>query len=107
MNESFVALADGVGGWVESGIDPAKYSKQLCRNIKGLILYNETKYICNPKQLCVDAAKMSTEIGSSTCVIASLDRNQPTVYTSNLGDSGYLLVRKIGTNLQTLYRSQE
>ena len=55
-NESFIALADGVGGWVESGVDPAKYSKQLCKNIQGLILYDSNKYIRNPKKLCIDAA---------------------------------------------------
>ena len=33
VTESFIALADGVGGWAESGIDPAKYSRQLCKNI--------------------------------------------------------------------------
>jgi len=24
-------VADGVGGWNEVGIDPAKYSKELCQ----------------------------------------------------------------------------
>ena len=107
VNESFIALADGVGGWIESGVDPAKYSKQLCKNIHGLIMYDSAKYIVNPKQLCIDAAKMATEVGSSTCVIASLDRDTPVLYTSNLGDSGYLLLRKTDSELKTLYRSQE
>ena len=33
ITERIIALADGVGGWSESGIDPAKYSRQLCSNI--------------------------------------------------------------------------
>merc|ERR1719246_406886 len=99
MNESFIAMADGVGGWIESGVDPAKYSRQLCSKIQGLILYDSAKYVTNPKQLCVDAAKMATEVGSSTCVIASLDLEMPILYTSNLGDSGYLLLRKTPTEL--------
>ena len=28
---SILAVADGVGGWNEAGIDPAKYSKELCQ----------------------------------------------------------------------------
>ena len=26
----FLAVADGVGGWAEHGVDPGKYSKELC-----------------------------------------------------------------------------
>ena len=33
ITENFIALADGVGGWADSGVDPAKYSRQLCKNI--------------------------------------------------------------------------
>lgn len=28
-NEYLLAVADGVGGWNEKGIDPAKYSREL------------------------------------------------------------------------------
>lgn len=27
---SILAVADGVGGWNDVGIDPAKYSRELC-----------------------------------------------------------------------------
>ena len=89
VTETFIALADGVGGWAEQGIDPANFSRTLCKNIRGLILYDGgARYMCNPRLLCVEAAKMTTEVGSSTCVIASLDKEAPVIYTSNLGDSG-------------------
>lgn len=108
ITESFIALADGVGGWAESGIDPAKYSRQLCKNIQGLIMYdNGVKYMCNPKLLCVEAAELTTETGSSTCVIASLDKEAPILYTSNLGDSGYLLVRVTDKDVVSIFRSKE
>lgn len=29
-NESILAVADGVGGWAEHGVDPAVYSRKLC-----------------------------------------------------------------------------
>ena len=33
VSDNLIAVADGVGGWAESGVDPAKYSKLLCTNI--------------------------------------------------------------------------
>lgn len=30
LNNSVLAVADGVGGWNDHGIDPAKYSRKLC-----------------------------------------------------------------------------
>jgi protein phosphatase PTC7 len=30
---NLLAVADGVGGWAESGIDPAIFSRKLCVNI--------------------------------------------------------------------------
>lgn len=30
VSASMLAVADGVGGWAESGVDPAIYSKKLC-----------------------------------------------------------------------------
>ena len=107
VTQQFIALADGVGGWAESGVDPAKYSRQLCKNIEALIMYDGERYMCNPRQLCVEAAETTREIGSSTCVIASIDREAPILYTANLGDSGYLLIRKNADELTTVFRSKE
>jgi protein phosphatase PTC7 len=109
ITENFIALADGVGGWAESGIDPARYSRQLCKNINALIMYDGgAKYMCNPKLLCVEAAQLATETGSSTCVIASLDKEAPILYTSNLGDSGYILMRVAdGKDVISVFRSKE
>lgn len=33
LSENLIAVADGVGGWAQSGIDPANYSRRLCRVI--------------------------------------------------------------------------
>ena len=107
ITESFIALADGVGGWAESGVDPAKYSRALCKNIQGLIMYDSEKFMCNPRQLCVEAAKLTKDMGSSTCVIASIDKEAPVLYTSNLGDSGYMLLRKTEEGVTILFRSKE
>lgn len=94
-----LAVADGVGGWAESGIDPANFSKRLCRNIDELVAQNEAYYIDEPKQLLMEAVNQNRETGSSTCVIATLDKTRPNMTTCNLGDSGYMLLRKNGLDL--------
>ena len=33
-DQNVLSVADGVGGWAESGIDPALYSKLLCENVR-------------------------------------------------------------------------
>lgn len=30
LTETVLAVADGVGGWAENGVDPANYSRRLC-----------------------------------------------------------------------------
>ena len=33
ITDNVVCLADGVGGWAESGVDPAKFARQFCQNV--------------------------------------------------------------------------
>ena len=109
ITDNILSLADGVGGWAESGIDPAKFSRELCTNIDNLIAgdVDGRLYVTNPKQLLIDAVERTRETGSATCVIVSLDRDEPQLYTANLGDSGYLLLRKNGLDLISVFRSTE
>ena len=65
------------------------------------------RYMCNPRQLLIEAAHLTNQMGSSTCVITSIDKEAPLLYTANLGDSGYLLLRRNGSELTTVYRSKE
>jgi hypothetical protein len=55
----------------------------------------------------IDAVHENREIGSSTCILATLDEKAPLLYTANIGDSGYLLLRKEGLDLVSLFRSKE
>ena len=47
-----------------------------------------------PKNILIEAVEKNKETGSATCVCLSLDKHAPVLYTANLGDSGYLLLRK-------------
>ena len=107
ITKNLIAVADGVGGWAESGIDPAIYSRKLCSNIQMLAERDDVRYIVNPTELLIEAVGLNHEIGSSTCVLVSLDKEAPVLYTSNLGDSGYLLLRKSGLDLVSIFRTTE
>eukprot|EP00352_Strombidinopsis_acuminata_P001575 CAMPEP_0176377882 /NCGR_PEP_ID=MMETSP0126-20121128/29210_1 /TAXON_ID=141414 ORGANISM="Strombidinopsis acuminatum, Strain SPMC142" /NCGR_SAMPLE_ID=MMETSP0126 /ASSEMBLY_ACC=CAM_ASM_000229 /LENGTH=59 /DNA_ID=CAMNT_0017739919 /DNA_START=141 /DNA_END=320 /DNA_ORIENTATION=+ len=32
-DKRMIMVADGVGGWNDSGVDPAKFSKYLCKRV--------------------------------------------------------------------------
>jgi protein phosphatase PTC7 len=69
-NENLLIVADGVGGWVEQGIDPGLFSKLLVKNI-------DEEYRKNPsntlKNMLIEAVKRDHHIGSSTAVLAAFD----------------------------------
>ncbi|CDW72503.1 serine threonine family 2c [Stylonychia lemnae] len=107
LTDRVLAVADGVGGWAENNVDPAKYSRRLCQNIVDLVFKNDDRYKVNPKELLTDAVYDNKEVGSCTCVIAILDEEKPYIYTANLGDSGFLILRKEGLDLISRFRSKE
>ena len=87
--DNLIAVADGVGGWGEVGVDPALFSKELCSNIKKIFDENPKESL---KEVLVSAVKLQTFKGSSTAVLAKFDQENPgNILTTNLGDSGYLL----------------
>jgi len=111
VNDRLLAVADGVGGWAESGVDPAIYSKKLCVLIDELWEEGDDRYLASPKELLIDACKSNTEIGSCTICMVSLDENSPVIFTANLGDSGYMILRNDKTvrddDLNIFYESKE
>ena len=59
----------------------------------------------------MDAVKRNDEVGSCTCVIVTLDKDAAVISTVNLGDSGYMILRKDDSikdsPLSILYESKE
>jgi len=108
-SDYILSVADGVGGWNQRGVDPAKYSKKLAENTERFTKSDPIKYRKNPKQMLVDVANNNKEIGSSTMVIATIDPDSNLLRTSYIGDSSYLLVRSDPSNgnYVTAYRSEE
>lgn len=92
--ERLLAVADGVGGWADQGVDPALYSKSLIQSVSRLFNANEERYLESPKSLVVDGASRVKERGSSTLVVATLAA-EGTLRTANVGDSGYMILREM------------
>lgn len=103
-----LTVADGVGGWANHGVDPSKYSRELCNQIKQHYQRDEkrVKYRGLPKDILVDAASQVNELGTCTVAIAQLDHNVNIVSTANFGDSGYLWLRKQGIDLIVQHESK-
>jgi protein phosphatase PTC7 len=55
VSDNVLLVADGVGGWAESGVDPALYSKRLAKLVEELLEKDKLKYIEDPKSLIKDA----------------------------------------------------
>jgi protein phosphatase PTC7 len=87
-----IAVADGVGGWAERGVDPGLFSKQLCRDFQTLFNSQPSRSL---KDILLKAVTMNDFTGSSTACLAKLVtvNNKTVMQTTNLGDSGYILYR--------------
>jgi hypothetical protein len=66
---------------------------------------NDDRYKYNPKEIIVKSVEETRDTGSSTCCLVSLDDLKPVVYTANIGDSGYMILRKEGIDLIKYFRS--
>jgi protein phosphatase PTC7 len=94
-----VAVADGVGGWKDEGVDPSVFPNELMRNAK---LYSETHRDELDPEVIMNNAFAKTEndnivaAGSSTVCIATLSTDVSGTFldVANLGDSGCIVIRE-------------
>ena len=107
VSDSLMAIADGVGGWAALNIDPSLYSRELCKNIEQLHVSDPKKYEKNPKKLLEDSAGITMSTGSSTCLILSINEIMPILYSSYIGDSCFLILRRQSKHFRIVYRSVE
>eukprot|EP01023_Acetabularia_acetabulum_P048870 TRINITY_DN5185_c0_g2_i1.p1 TRINITY_DN5185_c0_g2~~TRINITY_DN5185_c0_g2_i1.p1 ORF type:complete len:428 (+),score=95.58 TRINITY_DN5185_c0_g2_i1:90-1286(+) len=103
-----LGVADGVGGWRESGVDPADYSQTLMRLACQFLESDSSSMSHTEKEVCEAAEKVfgrtpqgameaghkGTRLpGSSTILVMSLDAQNKCLKAANLGDSGFMIVR--------------
>ena len=75
-NDKLISVADGVGGWADHGVDPGLFSEQLCQNIMEEFKKDPTVSL---KKILIESVKKTTETGSATACLASLDNSEETV----------------------------
>ena len=95
----FVAVMDGVGGWIGRLVDTGK----LTREFAGLLKKQQAEATYGSlDQLFWSAISKVNERGSTTCVMAEIDQEVhldqeghafAKLNTLNLGDSGYAIFR--------------
>lgn len=93
-----IGVADGVGGWRQYGVDPGQFSTHLMRSCERLV--QAGYFISNqPARLLAHGFREMQEckkqvIGSSTACVMMLSHEDCKIYTANIGDSGFLVVRQ-------------
>ncbi|KAG9651177.1 protein serine/threonine phosphatase 2C, partial [Aureobasidium melanogenum] len=89
-------LADGVGGWRDSGIDPGRYSHGLCRYMAQKTHRPETEGDLKPRNLLQYGyekvmSDRSIQAGGCTACIGAIEPSGA-LEVANLGDSGFLIL---------------
>ncbi|GAA5996277.1 hypothetical protein JCM5350_005963 [Sporobolomyces pararoseus] len=104
-----LGVADGVGGWEESGVDPSHFSQALMWFSKEIIKNGQfelKKGGKGLKELLDQAFEMvlkEKEIlaGSSTACLVALDSETGKLHAANLGDSSFMILRPQSQQLAT------
>lgn len=94
-----LAVADGVGGWRDYGVDPGDFSYSLLRSVDHITNVSKNWSAHNPVVLLASAFRELLHskrpiTGSSTACVLFLDHDSCRLFTVNIGDSGFLVVRK-------------
>lgn len=107
---SGIGVADGVGGWRLFNIDSGIFARQLmfnaCDKIADLINQSDQSLILDPNEIMIHAYNKMKDnnevyVGSSTyCTMTfnyiisdTAEYGQLIAKTTNLGDSGYIIIR--------------
>ncbi|ELT91716.1 hypothetical protein CAPTEDRAFT_166817 [Capitella teleta] len=102
-----VGVADGVGGWREYGIDPSLFPRSLMDTCERLVQRGHFSpsspkdVICQSYQELLD--NKTHLLGSSTVCVVALHREEKKLYSANLGDSGFMVIR----SGEVVHRSEE
>jgi len=89
-NGGAIAVADGVGGYSEYGIDPGMFSRTLMLQMKRS---ERSLDLVDPIAALSDAQKETRLPGASTAVIVQLNGTEKSLTYANVGDSGLRVIR--------------
>jgi len=85
------AVADGVGGYDQYGVDSGLYSKQFMQLAMTKDL--EQKGTPAPQEVIAYAHSNTKLPGACTACVVQLDAGVKKLYAANVGDSGFLIIR--------------
>ncbi|CAI5472073.1 unnamed protein product [Closterium sp. Yama58-4] len=88
-----LAVADGVGGWAEDGVDPALYSNEFVGHLNEIIENAQDQDDLEPRELLRKAHSMTKSPGAATAVVAVFDGEYSVLNVASLGDAGVRVVR--------------
>ncbi|KAF5306839.1 hypothetical protein FQA39_LY00069 [Lamprigera yunnana] len=93
-----LGVADGVGGWRAYGIDPGEFSLHLMQTCQRLVSIGRFSPN-NPSELLARSYHellhhKKAILGSSTACVVILNKENSMLYTANIGDSGFMVVRR-------------
>ena len=101
-----LAISDGLSYWNKHKMAGAEHSFELCRNIERVAAECDIKN--DPKKaLRIAAEKTADTLGASTCCIIMLDGDKKVLKAANIGDSGFLVLRKEAFTLRSVIKSVE
>jgi len=93
-----LGVADGVGGWRHYGIDSSLFSSALMESCRRFVMEGGLE---TPSPISVIKAGFQELFehkeplfGSSTACIMVLDKKSQMLHSANLGDSGFLVIRR-------------
>jgi len=98
LSDRVLAVADGVGGWADQGVDPSLYSRLLMEGTRNAAVAAGDAPVNPVMVMRAGYDHAGSILGSSTaCVVAvNHDPQNPLslkLQAANLGDSGFLLLR--------------
>ncbi|KAH8910731.1 5-azacytidine resistance protein azr1 [Coniochaeta sp. PMI_546] len=102
-----LGVADGVGGWMDSGVDPADFSHAFCGYMAAEAYEHTSSDGAKqpPKTTTLTARELmqkgydaacrdpSIHAGGSTAIVGLLDGTRGVLEVANLGDSGFVHLR--------------
>ena len=99
-SDTAFAIADGVGGWTDRGIDPADFSHGLCAYMASVAQSwtpSDASQRLTPKQLLAQGYRRlindpDINAGGTTACVGTVDATGR-LRIANLGDSGFLQLR--------------
>ena len=104
LDKMFLGVLDGVNGVKTSGIDPAEFPFEFCKTLSYSL--DETSDVKADIYNTFDKLTDRKVFGSSTVNISTLDKNTGEFKNYNIGDSCFMILRKIEGSYTVFYKSK-